>query len=174
MDAQYTIRLAQPADLPQLGAIERTAAVLFAQAGWDDSLLDDCTPLDDLAAAQAESRLWVAVDATNQPVGLALAAIAAGSAHLCELDVHPDHMRRGIGRALIETVCDWARAARHRTLTLTTESDLAWNAPYYARLGFTMVPLDQLTPAQRALFDTESEGSPDPSARVFMRRRLNP
>ena len=38
--------------------------------------------------------------------------------------------------ALIEHVAGWARAHGSPALTLTTFTEVPWNAPYYERLGF--------------------------------------
>ena len=40
--------------------------------------------------------------------------------HLEELDVHPDHGRRGLGSSLVMAVRDWAAATGHEAITLTT------------------------------------------------------
>ena len=45
-------------------------------------------------------------------------------------------MRRGIGSALVRASLAEAAALGARTMTLCTYADLAWNAPFYAALGF--------------------------------------
>ena len=50
-----------------------------------------------------------------------------------EIDVHPDHGRRGLGRRLVSAVCAWAARGGHRWLTLTTFRDVPFNMPFHAR-----------------------------------------
>jgi hypothetical protein len=42
--------------------------------------------------------------------------------------------------------------------------------PFYARLGFTVVPAALLTPALRAIVDDETRRGLDPNRRVVMKR----
>ena len=52
---------------------------------------------------------------------------------IAEIDVLPEHGRQGIGAALLDHACDWARAAGYRRVDLGTLADVAWNAPFYAQ-----------------------------------------
>ena len=58
--------------------------------------------------------------------------------------------------------------------TLTTFRDVAWNGPYYARLGFTVVPAEALTPGLRELRAAETARGLDRWPRVVMSRPLDP
>lgn len=148
-DGRYRIGLALPEHLAGLPAIERAAASLFPDALLPARLREQVTAQEDLARAHAARRLWVAVSASGEPVAFALAEQEGAVAHLCEVDVHPHHQRQGLGACLINAVVRWARDGQAMTLTLTTFSTLAWNAPYYARLGFCQVPEDELSAALR-------------------------
>ncbi|NDJ76454.1 MAG: GNAT family N-acetyltransferase [Chloroflexi bacterium] len=171
-----TIRPAHDEDLPHLPDIERAAATLFASIERFQDLLADAIPVEEHRAYLAAGRLWVAADADpsagGRPVGFAAASVVDGGAHLDEVDVHPEYGRRGIGRALIEQVCDWAREAGYPAVTLTTERDIPWNAPYYARLGFEIVPEGEWSPGQRVIIAEEIAGGLDATTRVVMRRML--
>jgi hypothetical protein len=57
-------------------------------------------------------------------------------------------------------------------VTLTTFRDVAFNAPYYARRGFTHVPADQWTPSHRAIIATQAAMGMDPATRTVMRRAV--
>ncbi len=135
------IRLATAADLPTLPAIERAAAGLFPADDLPPALRGRVTPLEDLQRAQCESRLWVAIASDGSVAGFALASTSGQRAYLDEMDVHPAHARRGLGRALVSAVADWARAQGLQSLALTTFRHLPWNAPFYERLGFR--PLEE-------------------------------
>jgi GNAT superfamily N-acetyltransferase len=96
-----------------------------------------------------------------------------GAAHIEQVTVHPDHQRRGLGRALIETADRWASEQSLPALTLSTFREVAWNAPYYAGLGFRMLAEDELTPGLLELRAEEAAIGLVPADRVFMRRPVS-
>jgi GNAT superfamily N-acetyltransferase len=173
MTPRYTIAAARPEDLARLPAIELAAARLLAGQA-PESVLNETTSQDVLEDARRDGRLWVAL-ADDSPVGFAhVEVIERGAAHLEEIDVHPDHGRRGIGTRLVAHVCRWAEAEGYRSVSLTTFRDIRWNMPFYARLGFEVLPCAALTPALRALVRDETRRGLDPSRRVVMRRPCGP
>ena len=126
-----------------------------------------------LANAQKHRRLWVAL-ADDDPVGFAhVETIERNAVHLEEIDVHPGHGRHGLGTMLVLHVCRWAVSNGYESVTLTTFRDPPWNMPFYARLGFEVVPREELSSALRAVVDDESRRGLDASHRVVMRRRLS-
>jgi GNAT superfamily N-acetyltransferase len=169
MTPRYTITAARPHDLIQLPAIELAASRLFTGMA-PESVLNMTTSPDVLNRAQGDGHLWVVL-ANEAPVGFALVEVVErDAAHLEEIDVHPDHGRRGLGTKLVMHVCRWAAAAGFRSVTLNTHRDVPWNAPFYRRLGFEVVPHDELSPALREIFENETRRGLDPSCRVVMRR----
>ena len=88
--------------------------------------------------------------------------------HLDEIDVEPAHGRRGIGAALVRTVCDWASASGYPLLTLTTFRDVPWNLPFYARLGFVEIPKDQIRRELAAVVAREAARGLGPETRAAM------
>jgi hypothetical protein len=74
---------------------------------------------------------------------------------------------------LVLHVCRWAVSNGYESVTLTTFRDPPWNMPFYARLGFEVVPREELSSALRAVVDDESRRGLDASHRVVMRRRLS-
>ncbi|GAB2566714.1 hypothetical protein GCM10027066_07290 [Dyella jejuensis] len=118
--------------------------------------------------------VWVALDDAGEPLGFVWLDTEQGGgvAGIAEIDVLPACQRRGIGAALLEHACDWARAAGYRRIDLGTLADVAWNAPFYAKHGF--VAVDKHDPSYAYARDRDREnGFPD-SLRVFMSRRLPP
>ena len=105
---------------------------------------------------------------TGLPVGFALLESRGRDACLEELDVDPAYGRRGLGRRLVEAVRDAARERGHRRLVLTTFRDVAWNAPFYLRLGFTVVAVGELDPGLQALRRKDEEAGLDLARRVVM------
>lgn len=170
LDPRYTIGLARPRDLAALAEIERAAGTLLLPYA-PPTILDQTTSAEALGAATAQGLLWVARDAQG-PVGFAVVCLLASDLpHLAELDVHPDHGRRGIGSALVRAVCAWLERSAYPDLTLTTFRHVRWNMPFYAALGFEEVPATDLGPALRAVVDDETARGLDPEARVVMRYR---
>ncbi|TRW18462.1 GNAT family N-acetyltransferase [Glacieibacterium frigidum] len=129
------IRRATAADAALLPAIEQAAGASFAAVPgleWiaDDRVLD----AEEHAAAIAAGTAWVADD--GGLVGFLTATVASDALHIDEIAVLPDRQGAGIGRQLIATAVEEARARGLSAVTLTTFRDVAWNAPFYARLGF--------------------------------------
>jgi GNAT superfamily N-acetyltransferase len=169
MTGRYVITEARLEDLSRLAAIELAAARLLTGYA-PESVLNETTRLDVLERAQRLGHLWVAL-ADGVPVGFALVEVIEPVAvHLEEIDVHPEHGRRGLGTALVLRVCDWAASRRHDAVTLTTFRDVPWNMPFYEQLGFGVVPRGQLSAGLRAVIDDETRRGLDPSRRVVMKR----
>lgn len=165
----YEIAPARAADVPVLPFIERAASVLLAGHA-PASVLAETTSLVAFHAARREGRLLVAL-AAGRPVGFAhIGRRERRAAHLEEIDVHPWHGRRGLGRRLVAAVCQWAAEHQYAWVTLTTFRDVPWNAPFYARLGFTEIPDDELGPALRAVLVDEARRGLDPARRLAMWR----
>ena len=169
MSILYNITLARTHDLPLLPPIELAAAKLLASHA-PESVLRETTSHEDLERAQFQRLLWVAL-ANDVPVGFAhVEVIEPSIAHLKEIDVHPQHGRRGLGTRLVGAVCASAAAAGYQAVTLTTFRDVAWNMPFYARLGFREIPFDDLSDALSSVLGDEVRRGLDPARRVAMRR----
>jgi GNAT superfamily N-acetyltransferase len=169
----YTIAAARERDLGQLAVIELAAATLLTGHA-PDSVLKKATSRDVLENARRDGHLWVVL-LNDAPVGFALVeVIEPRAAHLEELDVSPEHGRRGLGTRLVRHVCEWAAAAGCDSITLTTFRDVPWNMPFYARLGFQVVTDAALSSALRVVVEHERRRGLDPSRRVVMRKRVAP
>jgi GNAT superfamily N-acetyltransferase len=170
-ETDYTIRLARIEELPLLQEIERAAGELFARIGLDHVAEDEPLPLDFLLAQQRLGLVWVVADGNDRPVGSAATRELDGALHIEEISVHPAHGRRGLGKRLIETLCDWAGGRDYASVTLSTFRDVPWNAPYYARIGFRALEENELSEGLSALLCQEKR-TWFPLARVCMRRDL--
>ena len=169
---RYEIRQARADDVVYLGPIELAAAQLLAGHA-PESVLNETTDETELLIAQRQGLLWVAL-ADDVPIGFAhLKLLEPEAVHLAEIDVHPDHGRRGIGTQLVRAVCDWAATNSYRYITLTTFRDVRWNMPFYARLGFEVIPSTGLTPALISIIEDEARRGLDTDRRVAMRIELS-
>lgn len=74
------------------------------------------------------------------PGGHPRAPLEPDQAHVRMLGVHPDVMRRGIGRALMEACLEEARRAGKRRLTLETTERMVAAQRLYQSMGFRRGP----------------------------------
>jgi GNAT superfamily N-acetyltransferase len=166
------IRLATAADLPRLAAIEVAAGEMFRGLGMARVADDDPFTAEELAGYQRAGRAWVSTtDVGDAPVGYALALEVDAGAHLEQVSVHPRYARQRRGAALVEAVSAWAAGRGLPWLTLTTFAAVPWNAPYYERLGFEIVPDADQTAGLVAIRAHEARRGLDAWPRVTMRRR---
>jgi GNAT superfamily N-acetyltransferase len=139
----YLIRRAEPADIATLPSIERRAACMFeawlTETGLTLDRLEDVSDIEELDEARRRGHLWVATTAGGDIVGFAQVVILDGTAHLDEVDVVPEHGRKGVGTRLLTTVCEWARDNGYSNVTLTTFRDVPWNRAFYEERGFHVV-----------------------------------
>jgi GNAT superfamily N-acetyltransferase len=133
--ASISVRLAESQHLAEIPKIELAAATLFSEADLPESIRYKVTGRSDLQEGLGHERLWVALH-EGTPVGFALASVVDGVGYLDELSVRPEFGRQGVGTTLVSTVVDWARTEDFPCLTLVTFRHLAWNAPFYEKLGF--------------------------------------
>jgi GNAT superfamily N-acetyltransferase len=157
------VRPATPADLELLPVIDQRAESLFRVAGMH--LPDIPFPLDALHESRA---VFVA---GRPPVGFVQIDEVDGLAHVQELAVLPSHMRKGLGSALLDAACAWARDSGYPAITLTTYARVPWNGPFYQSRGFVELP--ELTPELHELRDWERDVGLDAVGhRVAMRHDL--
>ena len=152
-------------------AIEVAAGRLFAEIGLHEIA---AAPPDDLATLRGHRErgtIWVAV-LGQEVVGYAMASVVDGEGHLDQVSVRPEHGRRGVGTALLERAGAWAVDHGYHAMTLTTFRDVAWNGPYYAKLGFEPLAEVDLGPELQAIRDHEKADGLDVLPRQAMRVQL--
>lgn len=164
------IRLVRPEELGVLQAIELAAGEVFHDVGMPEIAGDEPLSLEQLDGYRRVGRAWVVDD--GGPVAYVVTEPVDGFEHIEQVSVHPDHARRGLGRRLIDHVASTARVAGVPALTLTTFVDVPWNAPYYERLGFEVLPEDGMTPGLLAIREQETAHGLYRWPRVTMRREL--
>ncbi|CAB3969332.1 GNAT family acetyltransferase [Burkholderia cenocepacia] len=170
MTASILIRPATREDAAAMAAVEVAAAQRFRAIGMTH--IADAEPTDAAAVRVRidDGRAYVAVDPQGTCVGFAFYRLLdAQRLYLEELDVEPSHAGQRIGARLIEQVM--ARAAQEgiAEIVLSTFRDAPWNAPYYARLGFSIVDDAALDDALRAIRAHHVALGLDETQRVFMR-----
>ena len=139
MSRDWSLRLARVADAAAMPGIERDAAAAFAAepslAGLDFTRTRSEA---DFARLIRKGHCLVA-HVGEAMAGFIVAERFSRELHIWEMDVAPQFQRRGIGAGLVRAAQIDARNTGIAALTLTTFRDVAWNGPFYARLGFEEV-----------------------------------
>ncbi|MCZ4514879.1 GNAT family N-acetyltransferase [Streptomyces sp. ActVer] len=171
------IRPATPADLPLLQDIERAAGEPFRTLGMTEIADDEPPALELLERFRKAGHAWIAEGdeaegdgEAGRPVAYLVGEPVDGAFHIEQVSVHPDAAHRGVGRTLIAYAADRARDQGLTGLTLTTFTEVPWNAPYYERIGFRPLTDPELTPGLRKIRATESDHGLDRWPRVCMYR----
>ncbi|MGX9699811.1 GNAT family N-acetyltransferase [Janthinobacterium lividum] len=170
----YAIRAATGADLPLLAQVERSAATLFAHAGPELAWLaqGEPLPLSTLQMLQQHGGVWVAADGQDRPSGFLAAQPLDGQWFIVELSVALPHQRQGLGARLLDAAAAHAQALGCACLTLSTYRHLPWNAPYYARHGFSAIEAAALGAGHALKLAREAQDGHDPALRCLMRKPL--
>lgn len=165
------LRAGIEADIDALLEVEhRAAALLLGHGAYDIFAMHSLSP-QNLQDGIAHGILRVA-EVGGETVGFALCGEIDGHAHLFEMDVVPEHGRRGIGSALLESVCNEAAVRGFLTMTLTTLRDVPWNAPFYAARGFAEMADAEWGPQLAGIVARERMLGFPMRLRVVMLRRI--
>lgn len=163
------IRLARPSEFPRLAEIEDAAEQLFA--GTHMAFVLDMPHAAPVAEVPPHVKVWVSVDADDIAQGFLEAEPVEGWLHILEVSVHPAAQRQGRARALVETALAHARTQGLAMVSLTTDRDLPFNGPIYARMGFERLDEADCPAWLKALLAQEAAHGFDPARRIAMARR---
>jgi GNAT superfamily N-acetyltransferase len=166
----YTIAPARVEELALLPEIERRATELFLAFPFTADIPAAPSPLAEFEAAERVGLLWVArlqKPGGTLPVGFAMVEDFGPHLHLEELDVVPEHGRQGLGTRLVREVLRSAET-RRLPVTLSTFRNIPWNEPFYARLGFRVLPPAEWSSALAERMREEAGRGLTPDLRVTM------
>jgi GNAT superfamily N-acetyltransferase len=166
------IRTGRLDDLERLRSIERAAGEAFRSISMKAIADGEPPSVDELAAYTRSGRAWVAADANGEPIGYIIVEEIDSCVHIAQVSVHPRHARQGIGSRLIHTAACWGAANGFTEMTLTTFEHVPWNAPYYERLGFRVVPEELWTEGMRQVVEHEAALGLAAWPRVVMKKRI--
>lgn len=166
------IRPPTASELPLLQGIERAAGVAFGAVGLAAVAGDAPPTAERLDAFRLAGLAWVAEAPGGRPIAYLVACVIDGAFHVGQVSVHPSHARQGIGARLIDHLAGHARRSGAARVTLTTFRDVAWNAPYYGRIGFRVLPAADQGPELCALVAAEAQALSVDAPRVAMARRV--
>ena len=135
------------------------------------SVAENPPAAEDIRASIQASHVWVAGTGT-EIAGCIIVQVIDDEAHIEQVSTAPAYAGQGIGRRLMEHAEDWARRSGYRRITLTTFTNVAWNGPYYRRLGYRIVPPAELGPELAAVRADEARLGFDVWGRCAMARDL--
>lgn len=167
----YRIERGTPGLSSELRAVERAAGARFRDVGMDDIADSDPTPATILEERAAAGRLYVALGGNGRVAGFLIWSPKDGCAYIEEVSVHPAHAGHRLATRLIDALAGDAQG-RFQALTLATFRDVAWNAPYYARLGFEELPHEHVGAEHAVSWRRQAEHGLDMTRRLFMIRAL--
>jgi GNAT superfamily N-acetyltransferase len=165
------VRLAEPDDIAAFGPIDASTEQQFVDAGHPEFLGGGTIADDEARRAIDEGRLLVATTG-GRVVGWAYTTRCGPELCVGQISVHADQQRRGIGKQLMQRIIADAEAAGEASLVLNTQTDVAWNRPWYESIGFRVVSPEDWTDGMRALVAEQSADGLDWTTRVHMRRDL--
>lgn len=162
-----SIRPATTADAAAMLSIGDSADRLLAQHGYPQIL--DLPPLapEAFASFVAENVAWLAA-LDRRPAGFVVAGQVADAWWLREIAVDPACGGRGIGSALLTTAIDHGRGLGLARMALSTFRHVPFNAPFYARRGFSPLEPDAAPPAWRDQFLREVPPRISATDRILM------
>lgn len=165
------IRKARLDDLPVLADIERDADQLFLQTDMPQIGAAEPTDSAALAALLDEGAFWVA-ELDGALVGFLAAGTRQGQYVILQISVARAGQGRGVGARLMEAAMDHGRATGAPDVVLTTFRDIPWNAPWYARFGFSEIPETERSDVVRDMQAHEAANGLDMSRRCALRAVL--
>lgn len=163
-------------EFPELLRVEDDACALYPQFGVQLQLAPDHPFVVD------ERTRWLRSTSIGRSFGGFVEGDLAGICvldvldevpYLDQLAVHPLHMRRGVGRALVRHAIHWSELRADGDLWLTTYGHLPFNRPFYESEGFTVEAEDGWSPGIAHHVEEQRRWIPLPDQRVAMRRTIN-
>ena len=163
-----TVRLATEADIARLAPIDEATEAQFVEAGHLEFAGGGTISDSEAQAAIERGGLWVA-EVADQVEGWLVLMRTGDELCVGQVAVSPEVQGLGIGTRLMAAAFERARNDGEATLVLSTQSDVAWNQPWYEALGFSVVAPADWTDAMRAETKAQQEVGLDWSTRVHMR-----
>lgn len=159
-------------DIPAIIDVDLAAGQLFKQTGLlQPDALADHVPEDILKLAVQHGHLDVARIPGDGLVGFTLVSRHGRELYLDQVSVSPVHGQQGIGRRLVQHVLTKASELGLVSVTLSTFRGIPWNEPFYASMGFEIIPRRKMAPYMRSIEEAQKPHM-DVSRRVFMIKRL--
>lgn len=169
----FSIRKARSEDIPLLGPVERSAAEIFRTVNLGSLADDETTVAPSILATMVDSNhLLVAVNESDQPIGFVGGMDIDGNFHIVEISVAQAVQGKGVGSALMAEMTRQVKEEKFMVMTLTTYRNVAWNGPWYKKMGFQEVTAEEMGKEYLKIWDVESQHGHDMASRCVMRKSL--
>ncbi|WP_235851007.1 GNAT family N-acetyltransferase [Paraburkholderia piptadeniae] len=166
-------RPAVPDDVASIRFVEYEAAQRFVSVGLTG--IAAARPMDaPFVLKKVRAAEVIVAECGGACVAFVMFAMLRARIYVEALDVLPEHAGRRIGAALLDCVDARARGRGATHLVLSTFRDVPWNAPYYGRLGFSVLEDHELDAALKRIRALRIARGVDETKRVFMRRVVKP
>ena len=123
------LRLATLDDLEALVDLE---ALTFPEDPWTPFMLAD-------ELMSPASRYWIAADESGAPIGYGGVKVAGDQADVMTIGVAPQARGRGVGRAILDALLDWARQAGAAEIFLDVRPSNEGAIALYNSRGFVEI-----------------------------------
>ncbi|HET6627928.1 MAG TPA: GNAT family N-acetyltransferase [Nocardioidaceae bacterium] len=149
----FSIRLAEPRDLPAVGRITVDA---YHGDGFLDAEDDYSDELSDAERRAREAEVWVAADGREVLGSVTYCSPGTPFAELARdnegefrmLSVAPTARRQGVAEALVRHCLQRSRDLGHEAVVLCSMRQMATAHRLYERLGFQRLPERDWSPAE--------------------------
>lgn len=170
------IRSPTGAELLRLAELEEAADRRYLDTGHPELATTNGIDVATARRLAAADRLAVAVTSTDELAGFVAWCIEDDPTYLgiSQVSVAPEHGGRGVGTALMHHAIAAARAGGFCAVVLNTQLDVEWNAPWYERLGFAVVPPERWTGWMQACADEQEADGISWTTRCWMELPLDP
>ncbi|MEO8559832.1 MAG: GNAT family N-acetyltransferase [Rhodospirillales bacterium] len=166
----FAVRAATAIDLAALPEIERQAhSIFYGMAGLGAVAERPPTTIDRLRRGPC----WLAAQQDGRIVGFIVADQLEGDTLIETLAILPEFSGAGLGRALVGAATEWGKEIGMGSVLVAAYRDIPWDAPFYARLGFSEVPHRQWSSELHRLRREATLLGHDPARRLWMRLSLN-
>jgi N-acetylglutamate synthase-like GNAT family acetyltransferase len=141
------IRSMLPNEVEVLRAIEKKARGRYRSLSGFEKFAD--TPP---IAADRFSIGWTVVATLGEvPVGFAIVQRIDVIAYLANISVEPEASGEGVGSSLLAKAEQDARDLGLSRMALATFKEPSWNGPWFRRLGFSLMPAENIVPGFQAI-----------------------
>jgi len=130
-----SVRTTAPIRITRLGQRRLADAAAIDRAAFPEGWGNTPETLNDIIGATPKQRSRVALDGQTA-VGFSITGLAGTTGYLQRLAVHPDHHRRGIGRALVDDLLSWLQRRGASTVLVNTGIENEPALELYRDLGF--------------------------------------
>ena len=164
-------RHARSADVAGIQDVESDAGRRFIDIGMPEIANDPPLATELLTQLVRNEHVWVSEVDGNQVVAYLIAIEVDDDIHIDQVSVRTEFEGAGIGAALIDLAATWEGHWRTSGHPFHLRR-VAWNAPYYRRLGFTSLDDSAMGPELLQIFDAERATDLQHWKRVALARPL--